>query len=301
MGRYFGFLQQSSTLQTTRFFASALRPEHMWFLRLALSRYYTGWPRKNATPTVNNFKKTRDRMKNLCALLHIKFFFQQDDTKIVHFDEGVLILEPFFWVIFKICTFCIKSHVWGREEFLWVAPPDSNAAKLRNECFSLFMLASLYKARADTLPWETKQWKIFGTYIVTFEIEGQILKMTLPQKNGHRIITPSSKLTILVSSYYKKNFIRNNAHKCFILSPVSWNYWSKVLHSFWATLYYAAVSYTWSIFDYVMFIMSWDGAVKFLILYIILHGSFCLSKHCMYLRLQPTNNLYNHRSQHNSM
>ena len=89
------------------------------------------------------FKKTRDRMNKLCALLCIKFFFQQNYTKIVNFDEGVLILEPFFWgnVIIKICTFCIKSPVWGREEFLWVAPPDSNAAKLRNECFSLFMLA----------------------------------------------------------------------------------------------------------------------------------------------------------------
>ena len=102
-------------------------------------------------------------MKKLCALLLIKYFSQQDDTKIVDFDEGVLILEPFFWgnVIFKICTFCIKSHVWGTEEFLSVAPLD--AAKLRNECFSLFMLASLYKARADTLPEEAKQWKIFGT------------------------------------------------------------------------------------------------------------------------------------------
>ena len=32
---------------------------------------------------------------------------------------------------------------------------------------------------------------------MTFEIEVQILKMTLPQKNGHRIKTPSSKRTIL--------------------------------------------------------------------------------------------------------
>ena len=33
-----------------------------------------------------------------------KFFSQQNDTKINNFDEGVLILEPFFWgnVIFKI-------------------------------------------------------------------------------------------------------------------------------------------------------------------------------------------------------
>ena len=51
---------------------------------------------KNATLTINNFKKTRDRMKKLCALLRIKFFSQQDDTKIVNFDEAVLILCPFF-------------------------------------------------------------------------------------------------------------------------------------------------------------------------------------------------------------
>ena len=63
------------------------------------------------------------------------------------------------------------------------------------------MLASLYKARAvyiDTLPGEAKQWKKIGTQFVTFEIEGQILNMILPQKNGHRIKTPSSKLTILL-------------------------------------------------------------------------------------------------------
>ena len=54
-----------------------------------------------------------------------KFFFQQNDTKINDNDE-VMILEPFFWgnVIFKICSFCIKSHVWDREELFWVAPPD---------------------------------------------------------------------------------------------------------------------------------------------------------------------------------
>ena len=35
-------------------------------------------------------------MKQLCALLRIEFFSQQDNTKIVNFDEGVLILWPFF-------------------------------------------------------------------------------------------------------------------------------------------------------------------------------------------------------------
>ena len=55
---------------------------------------------------------------------------------------------------------------------------------------------------------------------MTFEKEGQILKMALPQKNGHRIKTPSSKLTILVSSCWEKNFICNNAHNFFIPSLV---------------------------------------------------------------------------------
>ena len=48
-------------------------------------------------------RKRRDRMKKLCALLRLKFVSQQDDTKIINFDEGVLILWPFFWgnVIFQ--------------------------------------------------------------------------------------------------------------------------------------------------------------------------------------------------------
>ena len=33
------------------------------------------------------------------------------------------------------------------------------------------MLSSFFKARADTLPGEAKQWRIFGTSVVTFETE----------------------------------------------------------------------------------------------------------------------------------
>ena len=52
----------------------------------------------------------------------------------------------------------------GRENFFFflVVPPEFIAAKLRNKCFSLSMLASLYKARADTLPGEAK-YKNVGT------------------------------------------------------------------------------------------------------------------------------------------
>ena len=151
-----------------------------------------------------------------------QFFFQQNDTKINDFDEGIWILEPFFWsnVIFKICFFCIKSHDWGREEFLWVPSPDCNTAELHNECFSLFMLPSFFKARADTLPKEANNGKFLIRQLPLLRQKWQILKMTLPQKNGHRIKTPSSKLMILLWSFWKKNFIRNNAHNLFILSLV---------------------------------------------------------------------------------
>ena len=53
-------------------------------------------------------------MKKLCPLLRIKFFSQQDDTKIVNFDEGILILWPFFWgnVIFKFCPSTSKVTIY---------------------------------------------------------------------------------------------------------------------------------------------------------------------------------------------
>ena len=148
-----------------------------------------------------------------------KFFFQENDTKINDFDEGVLILEPFFWsnVILKICFFCTKSHDWGNEEFFWVPSPDCNTAELCNECFSLFMLSSFYKARANTLPGGAKQWKFSVRQSWLLRRKWQILKMILPQKN---VQTPSSKWMILVSSCWKKNFIRNNGHSLFMLSLV---------------------------------------------------------------------------------
>ena len=139
------------------------------------------------------------------------------------FEEGVLILEPFFWsnVLFKICFFCIKSHDWGKEEFLWVPSPDCNAAELRNECVSLFMLSSFYKARANTYTRRSQTMEIFG---MTFETEVANFENDIASlKNGHRIQTPSSKLMILVSTCWKKNFIPNNGHSLFILSLVFLN------------------------------------------------------------------------------
>ena len=77
-------------------------------------------------------------MKKLCALLRVKKKFQQDDTKIINFDEGVLILCPFFWgnVIFQICHFCLKSHYWLPKCFHYLASPGKDlfalALKIEN-------------------------------------------------------------------------------------------------------------------------------------------------------------------------
>ena len=62
----------------------------------SMTGIYTEWPRKNATLSITNFKEIRDLIKLVSAVMSRTFFFQQNDTKINDFDEGVLILEPFF-------------------------------------------------------------------------------------------------------------------------------------------------------------------------------------------------------------
>ena len=84
----------------------------------------------------------------------------------------------------------------------------------------LFMLSIFFKARAETLPGEAKQWKFWVCQLWLLRQKLPILKMTFPQKNGHRIKTPSSKLVILVSSCWKKFFLRINVHHYFIQSLV---------------------------------------------------------------------------------
>ena len=64
-------------------------------------------------------------MKKVCSSLRIEFFSEQDVTKIVNFDEGVLILWPFFWgnVIFKICPSISKVTIYVTNIFHCLASP----------------------------------------------------------------------------------------------------------------------------------------------------------------------------------
>ena len=122
-----------STWNTGMLWPSLAPPhtEHVITSVLALHGcLYTGWPKKNATLTINNFKKTRDRMKKLCALSRIQFFSQQDDTKNANFDEGILILWRLFWcnVIFKICTSISKVTIYEPKIFHCLASPGKVSA-----------------------------------------------------------------------------------------------------------------------------------------------------------------------------
>ena len=93
-------------------------------------KHIQGGPERTQHLRSINFKKTGDKINKLCALLRIIFFFQQDDTKIINFDEGVLILWPFFCsnVVFKICHFCLKSHNWRTENVPLLASPGKVSA-----------------------------------------------------------------------------------------------------------------------------------------------------------------------------
>ena len=140
----------------------------------------------------------------------------------VIFDEVVLILEPFFWsnVIFKLSSIVSKVRIEVmRNSFECLLGIVTLQNYVMNS--SLYSCSlRFYKARANTLPGGAKQWKFSVRQSWLLRRKWQILKITLPQKNDHRIQTPSSKLMILVSYCWKKNFIRNNGHSLFILSLV---------------------------------------------------------------------------------
>ena len=61
--------------------------------------------------------------------------------------------------------------------------------------------------------------KFLPTSIVTLIEKKQILKITLPQKNGSRIKTPSSKLLILVSFCWQKRIFYALMHSLIWFSP----------------------------------------------------------------------------------
>ena len=130
-----------------------------------------------------------------------KFFFQQNYTKISYFDEGVFTLEPFFWSndIFKICLLVSKVTIEVMMNFCECFP---RVVPLQNYVMNASLIHTVFVFQS-TLP-GSQTMEIYRTSIVTFETEVANFEMTLPQKNGHRIETSSSKLMILASSCWKR-------------------------------------------------------------------------------------------------
>ena len=56
---------------------------------------YTGWPRKNATTFIINFKDIVNKTDLFFILLGRKFNFQQNDTMTINFGWGIWILGLF--------------------------------------------------------------------------------------------------------------------------------------------------------------------------------------------------------------
>ena len=73
-------------------------------------------------------------MKKLCALLRIKLFSQQDDTKIVDYDEGVFDSMAIFLrqCHFQDLSFYLKSLNLRTEIFsiVWLPPGKVSALAL---------------------------------------------------------------------------------------------------------------------------------------------------------------------------
>ena len=106
--------------------------EHKFFFLFppfSLCVSHTGWPRKNAIPTINYFKKTRDKINKLCALWKI--------------TARSLILMKVFWFygrfseamsFSKFATSVSKSGNWRIKNFPLLASLGKvSALALKNE------------------------------------------------------------------------------------------------------------------------------------------------------------------------
>ena len=104
--------------------------EHTFRLRPWSIVLCTGWPRKNATLTINNLKKMRTEWKKLCALLRVKFFPSKMTPRSLILMKAWL----FFWgnVIFKICPSISKVTIYVPKIFHCVASPG---IKIVSSCF----------------------------------------------------------------------------------------------------------------------------------------------------------------------
>ena len=148
-------------------------------------------------------------MKNFCALLHIIFFSQQDDTKIVNFDEGVSILWPYF--LRQCSRFALLSQksqfTHQNVPIVWL--PRVKCLLLLCKAKPVWIKRSIHYVTITIGGSYSK--KFLPTSNVTFDTKGANFENDTVSKNGSRIKTPSSKSLILVSFCWKKNVLLINA------------------------------------------------------------------------------------------
>ena len=181
---------------------------------------YTGWTRKNATLTINNFKKTRDRMKKLCALLCIRFFPSKMTPR-------SLILMKAFWfygrfseaMSFSGFALLSQKSQFTYQKFSIVWLPRVKCLLLLCKAEPAWIKRSIHYVILQHYNPGSYSKKFLPTSNVTFDTKGANFENDIDQKNCSNIKMPSS--LILVSFCWKKNVLLITALTNLIKSLIS--------------------------------------------------------------------------------
>ena len=162
---------------------------------------YTGWPRKNASHTINNFKKTRNRMKSCGYYCILNSFPSKMTTRSLivmkalwfdgRFSEAISFSRFALLSQKSQFTYRIFSIVWlprvncqlllCKAKPAWIIKRNIHYVTLQH-----YNPGGITQ-RNSSLP---QTWLLIQ--------KEHILKITLPQENGSSFKTPSSKSLILV-------------------------------------------------------------------------------------------------------
>ena len=140
--------------------------------------------------------------------MRIEFFSQQKDTNIINFDEGILILWPFFWgsVILKMYHFCLKSHNWRTKNVHCLAPPGKVSALALKYEDSMNKEKQLLHNFAVLQSRGSYSKKFLPTSIVTFDRKEANIKNDIASENWLQNQNPFIKIIDLGVILLEKEF-----------------------------------------------------------------------------------------------
>ena len=141
---------------------------------------YTGWPRKNATTSIINFKDIVNKTDFfVVVLLGRKLIFQQNDTTIINFGWGILILGLFYAMSFsEFATFSTLAILGTARIFRFTASRRINCCVMNSSvCSHCLRFQSKCSVSVRDAVW--------GGNVAVFQStmgskKYKILKMTLP-------------------------------------------------------------------------------------------------------------------------